>query len=129
MLIILAFLLIELLRNYYLIDIKKKSPDHGFNFALRVIPLVALYYYTTNWHFLTPDWQRFGQAVIAFVSIFWFGFDTVLNLLRGEPVDYLGDSAIDMFQKNHPNADVWFYFKAIFFVFGVLQWFFDSNPF
>lgn len=130
MLIILLYLLFELIRNNRIIEVDKKSPNHPLNFIIRIIPVCVLYWWTSSWTLTSPDWAAFERAVVAFVSIFWFSFDMILNLMEKKPITSLGRSSVlDRFQNDHPNSAVWFVWKAVFAVFGILQFYFDHNTF
>jgi hypothetical protein len=132
MIIILLYILIELLRNEYIIVGKDRSPNHGINVLLRGIPIIALYFYTSGWNLFTPDWPTFGRYVFTFVAYFWFLFDSILNIVRNESyIAHLGTSPIDLFQKNTLGEGPWFWLKSILFIFATLNFLIDpitGNP-
>lgn len=104
-------------------------PNHPLNFAIRGLPVIALYLVTSGWNPMTPQWPEFGRAVFAFATTFWFGFDTLLNVSTHKPITHLGNTPIDLLQKNYPNEFVWFVWKAMLCVFGLLWFYFDPYGF
>lgn len=57
-----------------------------------------------------PDYNYALYSWILSHFVYWWTFDTVLNILRKEPLIYMSDHGIDQYQR--PEI-VWFIFKGI----------------
>lgn len=102
--------------NYSIIK-QGKRPLHWLN-ALITIALAAILAYFNH--------RPFAFSFAAFLGVYWFGFDTVLNLLRGEKVYYLGqESVLDRISQKAFPLDVIWIFKAIIAVFFLGAYYFN----
>lgn len=125
--------LIESYRNWYIIVYKKKSPNHQWRWWLRL--LIALVFWIVTpifYHDLPLDSWLAMPVMMAF--LFWWVFDTSLNLMRGLPPWYLDvkgdpeeDSSIDGFQERTFGELPWFWFKFILAGASVTTFFYGWN--
>lgn len=114
-----ALIWIETIRNFYLIEIKKKTPKHKLAWLLRVIIGVVFWIVTPMiYHDLELDSWWAMPMMMGFT--FWWMFDSGLNLLRRRQIWYLGnpydpeeDSWMDKLQQNSFGAWPWFWFKLL----------------
>ena len=96
---------------------KNQNPIHWLNAAITVLLAGMLCWFESR-----PLWF----AIPCFLLTYWFLFDTLLNLMRGLPVFYLGDaSVLDRLQKQYGGVWPWFVWKAILFVGFTLSYFFN----
>jgi hypothetical protein len=90
------FSLIEAYRNYYLI--KRRVDPHAWDtwlLRITIFTLINVMYGVTILN------------VLCTMIVFWFLFDTSLNILRRKPVAYLGNHLLDRLQKKLPQTAVW----------------------
>lgn len=59
-----------------------------------------------------PDNRYALYSWILSHLVYWWSFDTILNLFRGKPITYLSDRGMDYFQE---PRELWFVLKFIFF--------------
>jgi hypothetical protein len=104
-----VFIFLQLAWHYYVIEVKRKEPNHLLHFWIRFIVAFVI---AAMWHELTII------NLATYGITFWFGFDTLLNILRRKSIIHLGNSTIDTFQKTHPDGGefMWFCLKAITFL-------------
>ena len=74
------------LRDWYIIEIKKRSPNHGKGFTMRLVisSLICLV--------IAKDNNDLIENFIAAPGIVWFTFQYGLNVLRGKPLTHMSDS-------------------------------------
>lgn len=117
----------EVYRNYHIIEIQKRNPNHGLSMMCRIIiavlfwnlcPLLAvLEHHWFGWDLLRRD-QYFVIPIFQTFS-FFFLFDWWLNISRTRPYWYLGgNSWFDRFQRDHGGAFGWFWWKLMLFLGG-----------
>ena len=117
-------IVLEIIRNYHIIDIKKRRPVYwqsnvlriavGFGFWV-VAPIVAK----------IPYWSWWGMIPMMLFT-FWFVFDYGLNLARKKrPFFYLNPkgSWLDRFQYNSTGTFSWFFWKLILMAGGLWLFF------
>lgn len=113
-----ALILLEVLVNWWIIEKKKRSPNHWIRSQVRVGVGFVFWCVTP---FLFPDinsWQWFlGQPLMQAFS-FWWIFDTVLALSRGKKAikldvasDKEEDASTDQWQQSHGGERLWFWIK------------------
>jgi hypothetical protein len=93
---VILFSLVEAYRNYYLIK-RGTSPHTWDTYLLRItiFTIINVMYGVTVLN------------VICSMIVFWFVFDTSLNILRKLPVAYLGKGTLDRLQKKLPPTVIW----------------------
>lgn len=122
-LIWLLLILAEVARNYYIIEIEKRNPDHdkfmvyrslvGVLYWLLAAPLLSkLDAHWFGMELIRPDqwWPMPIMLGLTFHCI----FNWVLNVARKRPYWYLGGkSKIDLWQREHGGAFAWFWWRLI----------------
>lgn len=113
-------LLLDVITDFYLIEVKNKSPKHITGAILRILGIAL-----SIW-ILRKDlnsWQLSFYTATCF-SFFWIFFDLILNLLRGKEWYYIGissdkdeDSWIDTLLESYNGKKVFFYKVGIFIFF------------
>lgn len=83
------FILIEAIRNYYIIEISKSTPDYLQSFILRGMASI-LHGIFCN----VQDLEQYFYLVVFQTSSFWLLFDLTLNLLRKKDIFYLGENSL-----------------------------------
>lgn len=102
-----------LLWNWWLIVIKRRSPNHLAQTFWRFIAWAAGAGLLSH-----GSWYGGAVLLFAFHFAFWFPFSIGLNLLRHRAWNYIGENAwIDRQARKWPGAFIMFSF--IFFVAGV----------
>lgn len=103
----LLFIVLDIVRNYYMIEKEKESPVYLVSFFIRFWAwlLIGIYLNVTS-----ENW--FTYTTIATTS-FWLIFDIGLNAVRKEPFKYVGKHSgwIDRYVGSKP----WLYwtFKVV----------------
>jgi hypothetical protein len=111
-LIWLLLVLAEVARNYYVINIQGRNPNHGLALAVRVLLGIVFWFLSPLISDLRPD-QWWALPVMMFFT-FGFIFDLGLNIARKRPYWYLGGkSVIDTFQRDHGGAFPWFWWRLM----------------
>ncbi len=101
--------------NWYWIEVKKKDPNHLLNWIARVVIGIMIAYQESILVWL--------YASINICFIYWFLFDTILNLVRKKPLIHLGDHFLDALQKKYIGEFPAFVWKAILVIWCIiLQW-------
>lgn len=74
-------------RDWYIIEVKKRSPNHGKGFTMRLVisSIVCLVVAKNNLDII--------ENFIAAPFIVWFVFQYGLNVLRGKPLTYLSPTS------------------------------------
>jgi hypothetical protein len=110
--------LLEVVRHWYIIKRKKKSPNKLVSFLARAAVAICLAWF---------DELPLSITLPTYAIVDWCFHDYVLNLLCGtSPIWYLNDTgSFDRFQRNYPNMFVWFAWKVIFFIGLVGAYFFN----
>ena len=88
MILWIIFIALEILRNYYLIEVKKSRPIYIQSFIIRGLASIfhGVYLDVQNMREFTP--------ILAFqVITFWWLFDIGLNLLRRKIWNYRGQNS------------------------------------
>ncbi len=94
----------ELARNYYVINIIRRSPNHARGWALRLLAVQFIAFFKFDLAFESVDilcWTipiplSSINYIVGCGLFFWFPFDVALNLLRGKAWDHTGrDSQLD----------------------------------
>lgn len=112
----------EIRRNYVIIEIDKQRPVYWRSAVLRIF--VGFIFWIAS-PFMWPAmtwWQWWGMIPMMALS-FWFIFDYGLNLARNvKPLYYINPkgSFLDRFQHKHPNSYVWFWWKFILMLWGLI---------
>ena len=99
---IIALLILELLFNYYVIVIAKKTVNHPKGLARRIIAVFFISAYLFDLrletvYFFGYELQLPMDTIIYFIGsglFFWFWFDLILNKLRGKVWNHLGKAAV-----------------------------------
>jgi hypothetical protein len=97
----------EAYRNYVLIS-RGKDPHNWGTYLGRLTALILICIFLP-----TASFEDFWIKLIGEILIFWFIFDTSLNIMRGKRFDYLSDRGLDSLQKKYPGEFPWFFWKAI----------------
>jgi hypothetical protein len=95
----LLFIILEIVRNYYLIEIVLRSPDYKYSFFFRAF---VAFFHAVLFNLQVPaDWW---PVLIFQLTSFWILFSPLLNILRDRPFWYLGKKSgwIDSFLFNRP---------------------------
>lgn len=81
------------IRDWFIIEVKKKVPNHGKGFTMRLVICSGICLVVAK------DNLDIVENFIAAPCIVWFVFQYGLNFLRGKPFDYLSpeSSKIDGF--------------------------------
>lgn len=114
MVLLLWFVLVvvEVFRNYYIIEVRKHNPNHTTMFRLRV--MVGIVFWIVSPVIFKMRFDQWWTLPIVLPITFFFVFDTGLNISRGLPYFYLGDnSKIDRLQKKYGGSFAWFWWKLI----------------
>lgn len=101
------FIILQLAWHYTVIEVFERVPNHGCHLAIRVVVAIVIMIMSQELSWIN---------ILTYGIAFWLPFDSILNLLRGKKIWYLGETPIDKFQKEHPNEQVWFWFKTIAFL-------------
>jgi len=80
------FILLEALRNWYVIERLKRSPDHEMAFIIRALVAMAIIL------IVQPSYY-YALVLIGMGFVFWFVFDISINLMRGRAALYIGRTA------------------------------------
>jgi hypothetical protein len=110
-LIWLLLILAEVARNYYVINIQKRNPDHGLALAVRAV-LGAVFWILSP--LISPAMRPDQWWALPIMMFFTFGvlFNLGLNIARKRPYWYLGGkSKIDLWQRDHGGAFAWFWWR------------------
>lgn len=115
-----AFILIfvEVSVNWWIIEKKKKSPNHKRRSQYRSITTLIFIILSTQW---APEvawnfWKLFFE-VLMLEFTFWWTFDTFLSLFRGrgwyelDGEDPEEDAIVDNFEEQYGGAHLWFWAK------------------
>lgn len=114
---------LEIARNFYLIENRKQRPVYWQSNVGRVV--VGFVFWIISPWFIWPSmnyWHWWGMVPMMLLS-FWFFFDYGLNVVRQvKPFYYLNPegSFLDRFQCNYPNSYVWFWWKLMLMITGVM---------
>lgn len=90
----LIFVVLEITRNYILIEVLKLRPHYGYSAIIR-FGFAAIFLFWRH-----PEFDPLGDVTTIFPSTvyalfqwssFYILFDPILNLLRGKPVFYQGE--------------------------------------
>lgn len=110
---------LEVLRNWYMIAVRRKSPHHKGAMMLRLI-VALIFWIVTPVVYPELPWDSWLAMPVMMSFIFWWMFDSVLNLMRGLPIYHLDvkddpeeDSLIDSIQTRTFGEWPWFWFKLI----------------
>jgi hypothetical protein len=123
--IIYMFLIfLEIYRNYYIIEIKKRRPVYWRSTWLRLTVGAAFWFGSLIFSSM-PYWSRWGMIPMM-VLTFWFVFDYGLNIVRKKkPFFYLNPNGswLDKFQYNSTGTFSWFWWKLFLMIGGLLLYF------
>lgn len=107
-----AFIVLEAIRNWYMIEIKKMEINHTRQFIIRSIIGLAFW-------IISPiaahdfSWTGWWLMPLMMGSTFWSGFDMLLNIFRKKSIFYFGKKPfLDKIQSEWPQP--WVYFKLFF---------------
>jgi hypothetical protein len=100
---------------------KKKNVHTIAQYTVRIGAIIVLAGFFSMWYDNT--YALYSWILSHF--IYWFFFDTILNLIRKKPITYLSERGMDYWQKPHI---VFFVLKAIFAAVSV-AYFFDQDLF
>lgn len=83
-----AYIILEAVVQWYLIEKKKITPKYWMLFCIRggLAVLYGAFVLDTQ---ADTAWRWFGQIILPFA----FTFNQTLNLLRGEAFDYVGENS------------------------------------
>lgn len=73
--------------HLYLIEEKKRSPNH------KVWALYRLTFFALAAYIYSTEWDHILILILLQAAIFWILFDYTLNRMRGLPWNYVGKSA------------------------------------
>jgi hypothetical protein len=105
------FEIAEVVRHWFIIKFKKKSPNKVISFCLRGLIASAILYFDT-----TP----LSIAIQAYVIAGWYIHDYLLNLFLGKKFYYLNETGfLDKLQRRIIGQDVWFFWKSIWLIGGL----------
>lgn len=123
-LLLLALVLtVDLLINWYLENKRNIRPNHFINWGIRAALGALIAYHDKG---SDVNWLLKG---LSYIPIYWWVFDYGLNLLRGKPLMYLGDSVMDKLEVKYLQG--WypaFCMKSIIFIFCMLLVIFNYDP-
>lgn len=123
----LAFILLEVYRHFYLIEIQRRSPNRVLSALIRGGAALVLWLAApaTTVHMELDQWWAIP---IMEVLTFWFLFDFLLNTMRRKYFYYLGDGKwIDRIQKKTVGEFPAFCFKAILAIGGIILCYYGLN--
>lgn len=112
----------EIVRNYWMIDLDHERPVYWQSTVLR-IAVGFVFWLLSPFMDHTMSYGQWWGMIPMMVLSFWFCFDYGLNLARGKkPFYYLNPegSLLDKFQCNYPNTYVWFWWKLILMLAGLM---------
>jgi hypothetical protein len=93
-----AFILLEVWRNYYIIEVQKKHPNYLKSAGIRIVSGIAYLFLWPCHVVLLID------LCVFMLTSFWLWFPAVLNLSRGRELFYLGNKSgyLDPWFLKHP---------------------------
>lgn len=101
--------ILEVIRHWYLITKKKRSPNKVISFLARAVVALTIFFL---W-----EWRPAYTSLPAYIISGWFIHDYLLNVLRRKRIWYLNNTGpMDRFQNSVAGgAPSWFIYKAIAF--------------
>lgn len=130
-----ALIVAEIVRNWYIIDEKNSRPVYSASTMLRIV-VGFIFWLTTPVVFEISYYQWWGM-VFMMLFTFWFIFDYGLNQFRNIvtfkfyylPFFYLNrkGSWLDQMQCNYPHPFPWFCFKVILMVGGIALFYYGID--
>lgn len=102
------FIIEEVLRNYYVIEKKKKYINHGLEAIIRLVVSIAIIIIANP-----ATWLHVICWFIGAFFSFWLFFNIGLNALRRKPFGYVGKSAwLDKIEGISPSVSFNVFAKA-----------------
>jgi len=125
--IIMSVIVIDIVGNWFYIEVLKKEPLHWLLWVTRGIIVGLVVYEPTIWIALLK--------AINGAFLYWFVFDTGLNLARHKPIDHLGKgpkaALTDRFQRwlLRDNTYYAFVIKLILSIFTAANMLYNYDPY
>jgi len=119
--IILSVIAVDILGNWYYIEKLNKRPNHPLLWITRAL-IVS---------FVVLDTELIYWALKAINASFmyWFIFDTGLNIARGKRIDHLGDAFLDGLQVKYLGYWNAFVIKLILSIYAAANMLYNYNPY
>jgi len=128
--IIMALIIFDVVGNWFYIEVLKKNPIHWLLWVARA---AIILYIVRNpeplaWLNVSTDLLWILKAGNASI-LYWFFFDTGLNLARNKPVDHLGNNFLDNLQTKYIGNYYSFIIKAMLALFAAANMLYNYNPY
>jgi hypothetical protein len=116
------FILGWILHDWYVENRQNRKPNHGKNFELRVMIGMMACILATDTAFLSHPYnfpKAVSENIFFCLTTFAFFFPVGLNIARGKPWVYLGDSDFDRWVVKWCNPLIWYGILAILAMAGI----------
>lgn len=123
--IIMSVIVIDIVGNWFYIEVLKKSPLHWLLWVVRagIVGYVVL----------DPDLLIWGLKALNASFMYWFVFDTGLNLARGKNIGHLGQGPkaafLDRLQTKYLGQWNAFVIKLIISIYAAANMLYNYNPY
>jgi len=132
--IIISVIIFDVVASWFYIEVLKKTPVHWLIWIIRA---AIVFYVVRNpeplaWLNVSTNLLWILKALNSGI-IYWFLFDTGLNLARNKPVDHLGEGKnaafLDRMQIKYLGHYYAFVIKGILALFAAANMLYNYNPY
>jgi hypothetical protein len=117
-------ILLAAVSQWYIIEIKKRNPDHAFWFMIRGIVFSGFF-----WWYMVSDFMWYWASFYMVMTFAWL-FPLLLNAFRKKPLGYMSDRGFDRLIQKTIGAGIYFYLGFVLMVTAIgLQLAYGMTPF
>lgn len=132
--IVMTVIAADIVGNWFYIDVLKKNPLHWLLWVARAAIVLYVVRNPEPLAYLNVSTNVLWilKALNAGM-IYWFAFDTGLNMARGKEIDHLGEGKnaafLDRMQIKYLGRYYAFVLKGIFALFAIANMLYNYNPY
>jgi len=119
--IVMTVIAVDIVGNWFYIEILKKNPLHWLLWVVRAL--------IVSWVVYHPDLLTWSIRAANAAVLYWFVFDTGLNLARDKGVYHLGKSFLDRLQTKYIGNFYSFVIKGMLALFAAANMLYNYNPY